>query len=115
MMPLLVGPKLVRDLVPLRIAREGFVAVTTRILPSAFGRHVALKICEEAAELRDAHASGDRENMLAEAADVADAFAAYRKHVGISLFALWCVRIRKWRTHGRFTKHIMLLDIREKE
>ncbi len=103
-------PKLVRDKVPDRIRRDGIEPRTTRIRAQSIGRHLIMKMDEELRELHEAHVGEDRRGRLAEAADLAEAFAAYRREVGISLYSLWLVRLHKWRTHGRFRKRLMLLS-----
>ncbi len=103
-------PKLVRDKVAYRIRRDGFAPRVTRVRKQAFGRYLIMKMAEEVGELHEAHVREDAPGRLAEAADLAESFAAYRKEAGISFFSLWFARLRKRRTHGAFKERLVLLS-----
>lgn len=97
----IVYDKLVRDLIPEVIARDGKRAFTRRATPAELGPRLAAKLAEEAAEFRD-------RPCIDELADVLECVHALCAHHGFTLDAIERARLAKRAERGGFDGGIIL-------
>ena len=96
--------KLVRDLIP-DIMRANGLHPETRVLDNAeYEASLAVKLVEEAEELRDA----SPEQLLDEAADVYEVLLAITRHAGIPMDKVIAKADGKRRQRGTFDERLWL-------
>lgn len=101
-------PKLVRDLVPDRLRRDGFAVTTSRVAPEDMPLVLVTKLLEEVREL--ARAFDGEGSPVDEAADVLEVVDAICRLVGSADVAV--ARGRKRQSHGAFWLGVVLEQVR---
>ena len=96
--------KLVRDRIPELATNNGKPGVFHKATEAEYGRLLAIKLLEEAAEA--ASAAGPAE-LLEELGDVLQVLYALASQVGLEPAEIECARARKARTHGTYTRRIL--------
>lgn len=97
--------KLVRDLIPERIRRDGAEPITYIADATEYRQRLIAKLQEEVAEVVDA----DNATMPAELADVLEVLYALARDLGLSPNQLEELRAHKAQERGGFTERIVWL------
>ncbi len=97
--------KLVRDRIPEIIRQSGIECETAVLSETEYCQALRLKLIEEATEVAEA----DKDNLVAELADLYEVIDALMLSYGISGDRILNAQAKRRETRGGFTKKIMLL------
>ncbi len=97
--------KLVRDRIPEIIRQSGIECETAVLSDAEYCQALRLKLIEEATEVAEA----DKDNLVAELADLYEVIDALMLNYGISGDELLAEKIKRREARGSFAKKIMLL------
>ena len=100
--------KLVRDHIPELAAANGQPASFHQATPAEFRRGLRAKLLEEAQE---AAAATSPAGLLEELGDVLQVLYALAADAGYAAAEVECARARKARTHGSYTRRLILHDL----
>ena len=101
--------KLVRDRVPEIVEADGLKAVTRALNGGEFFDALHDKLIEEVAELKEA---ADREDVIAEAADILEVVTAICDMHGVTMAEVTRRQTLKRGERGAFTERIFLIETR---
>jgi predicted house-cleaning noncanonical NTP pyrophosphatase (MazG superfamily) len=96
--------KLVRDRIPNLAATNGQPASWHQASPEEFSRRLRAKLLEEAHEAACATSPAE---LLEELGDVLQVLYALASHAGYPAAEVECMRVRKARTHGSYTRRLV--------
>lgn len=98
-------PKLVRDLIPQIITKQGKTPITRIMEMEEYKKELATKLIEEAHEFQE-------DKNIEEMADIIEVFEAILKAYGFTHEELKIVRAKKNADRGAFEKMIFLEEIK---